>query len=112
MTDKSSRPALEIAENVLHKIYGPDFEGCTVTLDSIAEIVQRTLDGETQDNRVMLGALREVLDAIELLSRPPEKIEIKDGGHLASLLGERVDAIRAVTMKALEAVKLAQSHQE
>lgn len=111
MRDNASKAALETAEDVLHKIYGPDFQGCKVTLDSIAEIIQATLDGHTQDSSAMLSALREVLEAVELLSTPPSKSEIKDGTHLARLLGERADGIRAIAAKALEAIKLAQAHQ-
>ncbi len=111
MRAKASKAALEAAENVLQKIYGADFQGCSVTLDSIAEIIQANLDSHTQDSTTMLSALREVLEAIELLSTPPAKSEIKDGTHLARLLGERADGIRAIAAKALEAIKLAQAHQ-
>lgn len=100
-----SRLARETAEKVLQKIYGDDFAGCTVNFQDIAVIVQRGLEAEPQQARDLIGALNEVLQAIETLSTPPEKTEIRDRVHLDEVLSERMDAIRTIALKALGTLK-------
>lgn len=112
MANKPEKTALDTAENVLHRIYGDDFAGCTVTLEAVAEIIQAGMGEEGKGDRALVEALTEVIRAIQTLATPPDKAQVKSVQELAALLGERADAIRLVTGKALEAVRVARLAQD
>ena len=109
MSTQPDKAALDAAEQILHRIYGDDFAGCNVTLDAIAEIIQARVGDEGKGDRALTDALVEVIQAIQALATPPESSQIKSVQELANLLGERADAIRLVTGKALEAARLAKT---
>jgi hypothetical protein len=95
--------AFDTAEKVLAAIYGEDLEGCVVTLQSIAEIVEQGIESQTLSYKLLSEALIGAVRQIQTVSTPPEKDEVKTIQELADLLGDRADAIHQVTTKILDA---------
>jgi hypothetical protein len=102
-TDPSKRSVIA-AEQVLRKIYGDDFTGCTVTLDSIAKIIDDHAGAGTQKDKSLIQVLTKVMEAVQFLSTPPPQPQVQDAAQLGTLLGERLDGIRDIATKALEAI--------
>ena len=94
--------ATAIAEEILCQVFGEDFTGCSVQLETVASIVSRGLQrAELQDE--LLGLYEKGIEALHLLSTPPTR-----GPHfvpetLPALLSERLDSIHELTQKLLEA---------
>ncbi len=95
--------AISTAEEILRTIYGDDFRGCTVTLESIAGVVEGALKRQQgQNERELLDLYEKVVEALHLLSTPPNANGVTDPEQLRALLGERLDAIHAVTTKTID----------
>lgn len=96
--------ATSTAEEILRTIFGDDLKGCPVTLDSIAQIVTGALK-QTSNEQELMELYEKVIEAVRLLSTPPDYPKVADPKQLESLLSERLDAIRTVTTKTMETVK-------
>jgi len=94
--------AFVTAEDVLRAIYGDDLKGCTVTLDSIAAIIDRGLQQTAARNGEWLELYEKVVEAMHILSTPPDKAKVTDPTELQALLTQRLDAIHAVTTKTIQ----------
>ena len=91
-----------VAEELLASIFGEDLEGCRVTLDEVAAIIQRTVDERVQQDTRLLDTYDTVVSSIHQLATPPESARGASPEDLRSLLGERLDAIRTITTKTIE----------
>ncbi len=96
------RAATAAAEEVLQQIYGDDFAGCTVSLDSIASIILARLEECVRDDRQLLELHEKATEGIHLLATPPEPGSTLTPEELQALLSDRLDTIRALTSKILE----------
>lgn len=95
--------ATATAEEILRVIYGDDLEGCAVSLDSVAAVIQTALE----ENLGVAGALAELhekgFEAVQLLSTPPVDGPSLSADELRSLLGERLDQIQKLATQILTA---------
>ena len=103
-SQKANTVSTHIAEEILRTIYGDDFKGCRVSLDEIAAIVSAGLNQANSQNEELLDLYEKLVEALDLLSRPPEAGKVTDPNELRSLLSERLDAIHALTTKTIETV--------
>lgn len=94
--------AVATAEEVLRKIYGDDLAGCTVTLDEISRIIQQGV--EPRGITELIDLYDKLVDAIHLISTPPDKSAVTDPAQLRDLLGQRLDSIHSLTSKARETI--------
>jgi len=94
--------AFVTAEEILRAIYGDDLKGCTVGLDGIADIIDLSLKQTAARNGEWLDLYEKVVEAMHILSTPPDKTKVTDPKELQSLLTQRLDAIHAVTTKTIE----------
>jgi hypothetical protein len=109
---KSGEPdkmAAYLAEEVLRAIYGDDFKGCQVQPDQIAALIAEGLKPEREQTHELIELYEKVVEAIDLLSTPPESKEMKDPNEVRTLLGERLDCIHAVTTKTIKTTAAARS---
>src|SRR5205823_11715946 len=100
-TQVKKLPAL-VAEEVLRTIYGDDFKGCTVSPEIIAKIVRDAIEPVAASQHGLLDMYEKVVQAIHLLSTPPDITKVADRNALRSLLGERLDAIHAIATQTIE----------
>ena len=91
-----------VAEEVLRTIYGDDFKGCTVSPETIANIVRDAITPATAKQQGLVDMYEKVVQAIHLLSTPPDMNKVADPSALRSLLGERLDAIHAITTQTID----------
>src|SRR5437763_10125451 len=91
------RLALLVAEEVLRTIYGDDFTGCTVSPETIANVIREAINQRAAKDQALLDLYEKVVQGIHVLSTPPEAGKVTDPNALRSLLGERLDAIHAIT---------------
>jgi hypothetical protein len=91
-----------IAEELLAAIFGEDLTGCTVSLDQVAGIIQNAIEERAQQDTKLLEIYDTVVSSIHQLATPPPSAKSAGPAELRSLLGERLDAIRAITIKTLE----------
>ena len=98
--------ATHAAEEILRSIYGDDLKGCPVTLDQIATPIQQALSQKVEGAKELLDVYEKVVEAIHLLSVPPENAKSLDANALRSLLGERLDMIHTVTQRTIDTTKL------
>jgi hypothetical protein len=96
--------AIATAEEVLRKIYGDDLAGCTVTLDEIGRIIQE--GAEPRGLSELIDLYDKLVDAIHLISTPPDKGTVTDPAQLRDLLGQRLDSIHSLTSKARETINV------
>ena len=94
----------DIAERILQHIYGDDFTGCETDPNEIASIVEAALKGHKHRTTELLDLYDKVIEALELLSTPPEAGHVTDPKEVCRILSERLDAIRAITTKTRETV--------
>lgn len=94
--------AFVTAEEILRAIYGDDLKGCTVSLDSIAGIIDQSLRQKAAQNTEWLELYDKVVEAVHLLSTPPDKSKISEPKELQALLTQRLDGIHMVTTKTIE----------
>ena len=103
----SSKPrpeafAFATAEEILRIIYGDDLKGCTVSLDTIAGIIDQSLKQAAAQKGEWLELYDKVVEAMHLLSTPPDKSKVTEPKELQALLTQRLDAIHVVTTKTIE----------
>jgi hypothetical protein len=91
-----------VAEELLATIFGEDLAGCPVSLDQVAAIIQTAIEERAQQDTKLLEIYDTVVSSIHQLATPPESAKSAGPDELRSLLGERMDAIRAITTKTLE----------
>jgi len=91
-----------VAEELLATIFGEDLAGCPVSLDQVATIIQSAIEERAQQDTKLLEIYNTVVSSIHQLATPPESAKSAGPDELRSLLGERMDAIRAITTKTLE----------
>jgi hypothetical protein len=96
--------AADIAEQVLQRIYGDDFKGCNIDPNEVAAIIEAGLKAHQQKSVDLLDLYDKVVEAIELLSTPPDAAKVTDPAELGKIISERLDAIRTVTTKTRETV--------
>ena len=102
MSAEPDRISRLVAEEVLTAIFGEDLNGCPVSLDEVAAIIQRTVDERSQQDGKLLGTYDTVVSSIHQLATPPESARTASPNDLRSLLGERLDSIRAIATKTME----------
>lgn len=95
-----------LAEEVLRAIYGDDYRGCTVSPGRIAEVIQKGLQQRQNQSNDLLELYEKVVEAVDLLSTPPDSTSITEPDQLRRLLGERLDGIHAVTTKTMQTTAL------
>ena len=98
--------AFVAAEEVLRTIYGDDLKGCVVSLDSIATIIDRALQQTAARNGEWLELHEKVVEAVHLLSTPPDITKVTDPKELQALLSQRLDAINSVTTKTIQTLAI------
>jgi len=108
---KAGSLAMHAAEEILRAIYGDDLKGCTVTLDQIAAPLQQVLDQSSASAKEMLEVYEKVVEAIHLLSMPPDTAKTLDANQLRSLLGERLDMIHSVTQRTIDMTTMVKTQQ-
>lgn len=94
--------AVATAEEILRIIYGDDLKGCTMSLESIAQIIDQALKQKVAQNVEWLELYDKVIEAVHLLSTPPDKSKITEPKELQALLTQRLDGIHMVTTKTIE----------
>ena len=94
--------ALRTAEEILRTIYGDDFAGCSVSLDQIANIIDQAIRHQTTNDQSLLDLYEKLVEAMNLLSTPPDSSKVISPEGLRVLLNERMDAIRALTLKTIQ----------
>src|SRR5437016_14340680 len=95
-------PALLIAEEILRTIYGDDFKGCTISLERVGTIISEGLKLQQSRSQEVLELYEKVVEALHLLSTPPDADKITDPNALRTLLSQRLDAIHEVTSKTMQ----------
>src|SRR5262249_32490768 len=95
--------AFSLTEQVLRKIYGDDFKGCTVRLDDLASVIHEGLATNRNRTEELIELYEKVVEAVHLLSTPPDAKSVMDPNELRSLLSERLDAIHSVTARTMQA---------
>jgi len=91
-----------LAEEVLRAIYGDDYKGCSTSPDQLASVIQNGLQRQQSQSGDLLELYEKVVEAINLLSTPPDVSKITDPDQLRALLSERLDGIHAVTTKTIQ----------
>jgi hypothetical protein len=103
---QSGKLASFLAEEVLRTIYGDDYQGCTVSPEQIATVIDKGIQQRTAQTDDLLELYEKVVEAVDLLSTPPDVTKITDPDQLRTLLGERLDGIHAVTSKTIQTTAL------
>jgi len=99
----SSGPiASAVAEEVLRHIYGDDLAGCKVSLDEIAQIIEEGLKHDKNHQRELVEMYETAMEAVDLLSRPPQNPEIPKPEQLRSMLSDRLDSIQQLARKVMD----------
>jgi hypothetical protein len=101
-TPQSNPVALQLAEDVLRHIYGEDLKGCPVSLESIASIVAKGINQQQHGANELLDLYEKLVEALHLLSNPPESGKIDNPAEWQKFLSQRLDSIHALTTKAME----------
>ena len=102
-TDESDDAAQAAAEEILRVIYGDDLNGCTVSLDRIADIVRGPVEAHASQDGMVMELHQKGFEAIQLLSSPPPNGHTLAPEDLRSLLSERLDKIQSLTTKIIAA---------
>src|SRR4051812_24115462 len=98
--------AFMTAEDILRTIYGDDLKGCTVSLDSIAGIIDGSLRQTAARNGEWPELYEKVVEPMHTLSTPPDKTKVTEPAELQALLTQRLDAINAVTTKTIQTLAI------
>ena len=101
-TPQSDPVALQLAEDVLRQIYGEDLKGCTVSLESIAAIITKGINQQQHGANELIDLYEKLVEALHLLSNPPEASRIDNPAEWQTFLSQRLDSIHALTTKAME----------
>ena len=103
---ESEKLAAFLAEEILRTIYGDDYQGCTVNPQQIAAVIQKALQKRQVQLDELLELYEKVVEAVDLLSTPPDINKVTDPDKLRTLLGERLDGIHAITSKTRQTTAL------
>ena len=95
-----------LAEEILRSIYGDDYQGCSVNPDQLAGVIQKGLKQRQSQADDLLELYEKVIEAVDLLSTPPDVTKVTDPDQLRLLLTERLDGIHAVTAKTIQTTTL------
>jgi len=95
-----------LAEEVLRAIYGDDYKGCTANPEQIASVIQESLRHHQAQTDDLIELYEKVVEAVDLLSTPPDVSKVTDPNQLRTLLSERLDGIHAVTTKTIQTTAL------
>jgi len=98
----SNPVALQLAEDVLRHIYGDDLKGCPVSLESVASILAKGISQQQGGANELLDLYEKLVEALHLLSNPPDAGKISDPAEWQKFLSQRLDSIHALTTKAIE----------
>jgi hypothetical protein len=101
--------ASSLTEEVLRKIYGDDFKGCTVNPNDIAQVIHDGLATNRTQARELIELYEKVVEAVHLLSTPPDGTSVTDPNELRSLLSQRLDAIHAITTRTMQTTSRARN---
>jgi hypothetical protein len=101
-TTQSDPVALQLAEDVLRHIYGEDLKGCPVSLESVASIITKGISQQQRGASDLLDLYEKLVEALHLLSSPPDGGQISDPAEWQKFLSQRLDSIHALTTKAME----------
>ncbi len=95
-----------VAEEILRTIYGDDFAGCRVSLESIAAIVYDGFVGRAAADRELLELHAKGQEAIRLLATPPGGWKLRScrAGAARALLSDRLDTIRTLSRRKIIAM--------
>jgi len=99
---QSDPVALQLAEDILRHIYGEDLKGCTVSLESVASIITRGISQQQRGASDLLNLYEKLVEALHLLSSPPDEGKTSDPAEWQKFLSQRLDSIHALTTKAME----------
>ena len=97
--------ALAAAEEVLRTIFGDDLTGCNVSLDSIADLIGQAMRQRAQEDSDLIEMYEKLVEALDLLSTPPDASVVTGPDQLRSLLGDRLDAIHSLTQRTKKATE-------
>jgi hypothetical protein len=96
--------ALLTAEEILRTIYGDDLEGCQVSQKQIALIIEETMKQRERQTRELLHLYEKVVEAMHVLSTPPDSGKITTPAELQALLSGRLDTIHTVAKKTMDTI--------
>jgi hypothetical protein len=99
---RSDPVALQLAEDVLRHIYGDDLKGCAVSLEGVASIITKGINQQQRGASELLDLYEKLVEALHLLSNPPDGGKISDPAEWLKFLSQRLDSIHALTTKAME----------
>jgi hypothetical protein len=102
---QNNRMAVLLAEEILRTIYGDDLKGCAVSLDAVVATVREGMKLQDAQTAELLNLYNKVVEAVHVLSTPPDASKITDPQELQSLLTQRLDSIHAVAAKTIETTK-------
>ena len=89
------------AEEVLRTLYGDDLAGCPVPLDTIAVIIGEAARQKDRQTDELLNLYEKVVEAVQVLSTPPDAAKISDPKDLQALLTQRLDQIHMVATRTI-----------
>jgi hypothetical protein len=95
-----------LAEEVLRTIYGDDYRGCETNPEHLASVIRDGLQQHQSQTNDLLELYEKVIEAVDLLSTPPDVSKVTDPDQLRTLLSERLDGIHAVTAKTIQTAAL------
>ena len=95
-----------LAEEVLRAIYGDDYKGCNTNPEQLASVIHKGLRHHQAQTDDLLELYEKVVEAVDLLSTPPDVTKVTDPEQLRTLLSERLDGIHAVTTKTIQTTAL------
>lgn len=101
-TVEPTRLAISLAEEVLRVIYGDDYTGCKVSPTNIATVIQSGLQTNETSRADLIELYEKVVEAIHLLSTPPDATKVTEAKELRTLLSQRLDGIHAITAKTMQ----------
>ena len=102
---ETAQVASAAAEEILRIIYGDDLRRCAVNVDQIASVIQSALQEQTRDVHDVAELHVKAFEAVQLLATPPHDGATLSPEDLRSLLGDRLDKIRALATKILAATQ-------
>ena len=105
-TPEPTKLAVCMAEEVLRVIYGDDYTGCNVSPAAIATVIQNGLQSRDTSQQDLIGLYEKVVEAIHLLSTPPDGSKVTESNELNQLLSQRLDGIHAITSKTIKTTAL------
>ena len=91
--------AMAASEEVLRRIFGDDLRGCNVSLETIAAIIKDALQQRSEEDKDLIDMYEKLVEALDLLSTPPDSSKVPGPDELRTLLGERLDSIHALTQR-------------